>query len=282
MSHGLVNGVFAVDMELACTDCGKKFWWSVSEQRDFADNDLPAPQRCKPCQGAKHARKPKKAKTSTSLVRVVPQRGDLVSYAMPNESGFVEELRALVHEAHTDYPLREETFFERLFDSRNAAWEERCRKENAKQAVKQLLEREKTMLEGLQQVEVARVTVATALVRAQNELLEAHLEQHRLKEAFAPPRLPAPTEPIAEADPDIAYAADRERRKTRAKVMTEQAAISEFLDQVHRIWVNRQLELRERVVRIRAVLDACGKGLDDLPTEVRLAIIHIEDQGDER
>lgn len=253
------------ELERVCVLCGENFWASVRSKYDS----------CPKCRRVKGATK---VKPETALVqRALDTHAQLVAAGMPNDANFVRELRGLVNEAHTDYPLRRATSLEGLFGSNKPWREESYRKADAKRQLKQVLDREKTMLKSLTNMQVTQSKAEAEIIEGRTRVLEARIEYIQRVERL---RKLAGDAPEAETtkkadddglgdDPDIRYAADRHRRRARERSGADQAVISEFFSQLRRVFDHPRWDRTERAIRIRALMDGFGKGVEDLPADVR-------------
>ncbi len=265
----------STDIEWVCDDCGQTFWGPA--EAESAD-DFPCPH----CQAADTVEIPNTA----------------LAVASPNEADFANELRYWVNEAHTDYPVYEPTFWEWITGRGDDALnQEQHRKWAAGQTVKQILKREKTMIRGFADAQLARMQAQSEVMRWQNYLLELHLYQQRLleqahllheeqsrivsQEAVVEGVVVSEPEGETDADPEINFVMDRQRKKAREKAMAEQAVISEFLNNVRRVFKNKKLEPGERAMRIRSFMDSFGKGPEDLPAVVRKFLDEMEGTGNQ-
>lgn len=253
------------ELERVCAVCGEKFWASVRSKYGS----------CPKCRRVKGATK---VKPETALVqRALDTHAQLVAAGMPNDANFIRELRELVNEAHTDYPLRKATFLEGLFDSNKPWREEWYRKADAKRQFKQLLDRENTMLKSLTYMQVAQSKAEAEIIEGQTKVLDARIEYiQRLERLRKLAGDASQAETIKKEDddglgddPDIRYAADRHRRKARERSGADQAVISEFFSQLRRVFDHPRWDRTERAIRIRSLMDAFGKGVEDLPADIR-------------
>ena len=283
------------DIQKQCDKCGAGFWWTADEQQQLEQLGVSAvPSRCPDCRTTrKSKRRTRRSKKSTALVPTAPQQNiQLLSQALPDPTSFVQELRHWVNEAHTRYPLREPTLWERIKGSSTNWIEEEQRSAAAWDSVQGVISREKTMLDSLADMEVTRTAAETAIIHSRNEFLEAKLEQLRLMEQLrnmvlgqhelADPELEEsdPLEEDPEEDLDAWYARESVRRKVRERAMADQAVISEFLRQVRRVFNHPTLERTERAVRIRTLMDSFSRGLEDLPAEIRKFLNRFESDGE--
>lgn len=282
------------EIEWTCENCVQRFWGPV----DLKNAEVRLCEECMAEYTDTPLPKKKRSKKQTALVpAAVPVQTQTLDLALPNEADFAQELRHWVNEAHTSYAVPKATFLQRItghgHDASNA---EHQRQWNAEQAVKGVVEREKRMLNGLKQVHIARLEAETDIIHARSELLEAHIEHMRLLEqARALQKGPAKAQQIApppdpeedeedeevETDPEINFVMERQRKKARERAMADQAVISEFLKSVRRVFNNGKLEKNERALRIRSFMDSFGKGLEDLPANIRKFLEETESAGDD-
>lgn len=293
------------DIEQVCTTCGDRFWLTAREQ-EYADEVgvSVAAVHCPDCRRRTGSTKKRRSRKTSALVPSASAHSpDLVSQAMPDQAELMGNLRHWLEEAHTVYPVREKTFWERITLSDKPEVEESRRRRSAWDSVEGLLAEHQAMLTTFTKAQkqrikaqtrmvVAQAEAETAMVRARTELLNAQLEQVMVQERF---RRALSREANAEAKAALptlqdletlkeelqsAQLEERYRRRLREHADADQLAISEFLDQVRRVFNHPEYERVERASRIRSLMDSFEKGFEDLPPEVR-RFLRREEEGDD-
>lgn len=297
--YGYANSTVLCDVEIECDDCGDNFWWTVVQQRHSEKRGTSAPSRCPKCRKRKTAKKRRRrTKKTTAIVRRPARKEE--SPALPDNADFARELRDVVNEAHTRYAVPPPTLWE-SWTGNTPESREQMRQYEASESIRGLVDRERTMLKEFAKVQVARSKSAATIIRAQNEVLEVQIEQDRLQEMLRQGTQLSgyldqehetsdqeqetsedEDSDLAQTDPDLWYATQRQRRKVRGRAMAEQAVISDFLKEARRIFNNSQLERSEQAVRLRSLMDVFAKGPEDLPAQIRKFLARVEDEGDDQ
>jgi hypothetical protein len=277
------------DLEKVCK-CGRKYWLTAAEQAK-----RPIPDSCPTCRAASVSTEMSSAVAKLDQLKTA---GDdkLLAKILPDATKLFADIKQLAGEASAPIHVRPRTFWEWLRDVDLRA-QEMERKLKAGHYADQLLQQRLALIRHY--IEVAKTmhqAKEIALAQYKQEL-EAHLEvlkleeeiaqqqalkderiktqqmeeelkQARLRDKINPPPPPVPEDPWKKFI--------REQLDTvRARAEAKQALISALLDEVRRIY-DAKFDDNQKVLQIRAVLEAHKQDFDALPPEVREFIDRVE------
>lgn len=275
-----------VDIEKACAQCGRRYWWTVREQEDFARRRLRSPKRCPDCRAA---RKRAPAHQTQALVRREPSSKAMIlpELQQPLITG---DIRRLIAEASAPVENRRRTVSE--------WWNNEDPRE--KQLVKKIQARRTAIVLVKQQTEfmASLSELAKQADDFRRERLEAQLAELELRDRIAE-RLSLRSGRLAtqraiesethcklleaEAAPEPVSRSQQivgeHREELQARAAAQRAALADFRSEVAAI-IAEDVDDGQKAHELRAVLESYRLPENALPKRVRqfLADVDGEDE----